>query len=217
MAGVVRIEPSSRAGRRGLLQRPRLARWDDLTGYIFLLPALAGLLLFSIAPLFYALFISLQHWDAFRGALGFVGLENYQTLAGDATFWRAMRNTAYYALWQVPLQCALALGLAMLIRQPLRGIGLFRAAYYLPVVISMVVASALWRIILDSESGLVNSVMLPAPSTIVQSGWSLIVDGELPRHLGASLDNARFEAIANHSAGRAGFEGPLLHFAADER
>jgi multiple sugar transport system permease protein len=159
MAGVVRVEPSSRAGRRGLLQRPRLARWDDLTGYLFLLPALAGLLLFSIAPLFYALFISLQHWDAFRGALGFVGLENYQTLAGDATFWRAMRNTAYYALWQVPLQCALALGLAMLIRQPLRGIGLFRAAYYLPVVISMVVASALWRIILDSESGLVNSVL----------------------------------------------------------
>lgn len=159
MAGVVGVGSSSHAGRRGLLDRPRLVWRDYLTGYIFLLPALAGLLLFSLIPLFFALFISLQHWDAFRGSLGFVALENYQTLAEDATFWRAMRNTAYYAVWQVPLQCILALGLAILIRQPLRAIGLFRAAYYLPVVISMVVASALWRIILDSDSGLVNSVL----------------------------------------------------------
>lgn len=162
MAGVVGVGPGSRARRRGALARPGLVGWDYLTGYSFLLPALAGLVLFSIIPLFYALFISLQRWDAFRGSLGFVGLDNYQTLAGDPTFWRALRNTASYALWQVPLQCGLALGLALLIQRPLRGIGLFRAAYYLPVVISMVVASALWRIILDSESGLVNSVLAAA-------------------------------------------------------
>ncbi|HYU17380.1 MAG TPA: sugar ABC transporter permease [Chloroflexota bacterium] len=159
MADAVGVGSSGRTERRGLLAPPRIAWQDYLTGYLFLLPALAGLLLFSVVPLFYALFISLHYWDTFRGALGFVGLENYQALLGDATFWRAMRNTAYYALWQVPLQSVLALGLAMLIQRPLRGIGFFRAAYYLPVVISMVVASALWRIILDSESGLVNSVL----------------------------------------------------------
>jgi multiple sugar transport system permease protein len=145
--------------RPRLLALPPLARQEALTGYAFLLPAVLGLLVFSLAPLVYAAVISLNRWDAFRGPLGFVGLENYLALADDPSFWRGLRNTAYYAVWEVPLQCGLALGLALLIQRPLRGIGLFRGAYYLPVVISMVVASALWRIMLDSQSGLLNSVL----------------------------------------------------------
>jgi len=156
----VALRRSGPVRRSGLLGRSRLAWQDALVSYGFLLPAVAGLLLFSIVPLVYSLFISLNRWDAFRGPLGFVGLDNYQTLLQDPSFWRALRNTAYYAVWQVPLQSALALGLALLVQRPLRGVGLFRAAYYLPVVLSMVVASALWRIILDSQSGLVNSVLV---------------------------------------------------------
>jgi multiple sugar transport system permease protein len=142
-----------------LLGLPPLARQEALTGYAFLLPGVLGLLVFSLVPLVYAALISVNRWDAFRGPLGFVGLDNYAALASDPSFWRGLRNTAYYALWEVPLQCGLALGLALLIQRPLRGIGLFRAAYYLPVVISMVVASALWRVMLDSQSGLLNSVL----------------------------------------------------------
>jgi multiple sugar transport system permease protein len=142
-----------------LLGLPPLARQEALTGYGFLLPGVLGLLVFSLVPLVYAALISVNRWDAFRGPLGFVGLDNYAALASDPSFWRGLRNTAYYALWEVPLQCGLALGLALLIQRPLRGIGLFRAAYYLPVVISMVVASALWRVMLDSQSGLLNSVL----------------------------------------------------------
>src|SRR5919202_3566827 len=151
-----------RIGRRrrpGLLGLSPLAWQDALTGYAFLVPAVLGLLVFSLVPLVYAAVMSLNRWDAFRGPLGFVGLENYQTLAGDPSFWLGLRHTAYYALWEVPLQCGLALGLALLIQRPLRGIAVFRAAYYMPVVISMVVASALWRILLDSQSGLLNSVL----------------------------------------------------------
>jgi ABC-type sugar transport system permease subunit len=151
--------PARSAPRGRLLGLSPLARQEALTGYAFLVPAVLGLLLFSLLPLAYAALISVNTWDAFRGPLGFVGLDNYATLATDPSFWRGLRNTAYYAVWEVPLQCGLALGLALLVQRPLRGIGLFRAAYYLPVVISMVVASALWRILLDSQSGLVNSVL----------------------------------------------------------
>ncbi len=142
------------------LRPSRIHVQDALTAYAFLLPGVLGLALFALVPLVYALIMSLNRWDSFRGPLGFVGLENYQTLATDPTFWRGLRNTAYYALWEVPLQCGLALGLALLVQQPLRGIGLARAAYYVPVVISMVVAAALWRIMFDSQSGLLNSILV---------------------------------------------------------
>jgi multiple sugar transport system permease protein len=162
MSRAVAVEhdkPAKQVRHRGPLGLSRLNWQDALTSYAFLLPGVLGLVLFSLLPLVYAFVMSLNRWDAFRGPLGFVGLDNYYTLVVDPSFWRGLRNTAYYALWEVPLQCCLALGLALLVQQPLRGIGLFRAAYYLPVVVSMVVASALWRILLDSQSGLLNSLL----------------------------------------------------------
>jgi len=80
-------------------------------------------------------------------------------LVRDVVFMKALVNTFLFVLIVAPVQGALALGLALLINQRLRGINLFRAIYFMPVVVSIVVVSLLWRFIYDGNSGLLNNLL----------------------------------------------------------
>ena len=80
-------------------------------------------------------------------------------LARDVIFMKALVNTVVFVAVAAPLQASLALALALMINQPLRGINLFRAIYFMPVVISMVVVSMLWRFIYDGQNGLLNTLL----------------------------------------------------------
>ncbi|MDE0578767.1 MAG: sugar ABC transporter permease [Acidimicrobiia bacterium] len=80
-------------------------------------------------------------------------------LVGDLLFVKSMINTIFFAGVVVPVQSALGLVLALLVNQKLRGINIFRAIYFMPVVTAMVVISILWRFIYDAENGLLNSVL----------------------------------------------------------
>ncbi|AUH66485.1 carbohydrate ABC transporter permease [Paracoccus zhejiangensis] len=80
-------------------------------------------------------------------------------LASDVTFWKALANTLLFVAVVAPLQAGLALGLALLINQKLRGINVFRTVYFMPVVVSIVVVSLLWRFIYDGQDGLLNSMI----------------------------------------------------------
>lgn len=80
-------------------------------------------------------------------------------LARDVVFMKAIVNTFIFVLIVAPLQAGLALGLALLINQRLRGINVFRAIYFMPVVVSIVVVSLLWRLIYDGQSGLLNNLL----------------------------------------------------------
>lgn len=79
-------------------------------------------------------------------------------LAKDVVFWKSLRNTLMFVVVVAPVQAALALGLALLINQRLRGINIYRAIYFMPVVVSIVVVSLLWRFIY-AEEGLLNSIL----------------------------------------------------------
>ena len=79
-------------------------------------------------------------------------------VATDVVFWKSLRNTLMFVLVVAPVQGALALGLALLINQRLRGINIYRAIYFMPVVVSIVVVSLLWRF-LYAEEGLLNSIL----------------------------------------------------------
>ena len=90
-----------------------------------------------------------------------VGLPNDKkliVLSQDVVFLKALLNTMLFALVVCPIQAGFALGLALLINQPLRGINIFRTIYFAPVVISMVVVSMLWRFIYDGQNGLLNAL-----------------------------------------------------------
>ncbi|GDX40430.1 ABC transporter permease [Armatimonadota bacterium] len=123
-------------------------------GWLFVLPSTLHLLVFVVFPILFALYLSLHKWDVLKPAKPFIGLANYQHLWGDPLFWNALKNSAYYAVVSVPLGMAVALGIAILVHQKLRGVQLFRTLYYLPAVSSAVAISMLWTFIYLPENGL---------------------------------------------------------------
>jgi multiple sugar transport system permease protein len=93
------------------------------------------------------------------GAKTFVGLDNFRYLFDDPVFWQSVRVTAIFGIIVNPLQVALALGLAVLVNQRLRGISVFRTILLLPVAISINVAALAWGLALDTNYGLVNGLL----------------------------------------------------------
>lgn len=132
-----------------------------LGSYGFIAPAIGLIIVFGFTPLVLAGYISLFKFPLVNPDMRiFTGFQNYIDLFQDSSLRTAFFNTIYYALLLVPTQTLLALLLALLVEKPLRGIGFFRTSFYLPVIISMVVASTIWRVMLDSQSGIINSVLV---------------------------------------------------------
>ena len=96
----------------------------------------------------------MQEWFSFEQARS-----RTYVLASDVVFMKALRNTFLFVLIVAPVQGGLALLLALMINQKLRGINFFRAVYFMPVVVSIVVVSLLWRFIYAGDSGLLNNVL----------------------------------------------------------
>lgn len=154
----------------------RSERW---TPYAFLLPAVAGLLLFQIVPIVFGLGRSLFGVSFGSGSseLRFVGLENFRDLFTDPIFWNALRVTLLFNLIVNPLQVGLALGVAVLLNAKLRGIGVFRTLFYVPVGVSLTVTSIIWGLMLDPEAGMVNGILtglgLPAQPFLQSTNQAL--------------------------------------------
>ena len=152
---------------------------------MFLAPSLIALLAFSIGPMFGTLWVSVQEWNLIRPA-EFIGADNYRELWSDDDFRRALLNTLYYLVGYLPLVIVGGLALAVLVNRKLKGIAVFRAIYFLPVVTSWVVVALLWKWLLNPSDGLVNwglglvgidgpgwwtSRTWAMPSVIIASAW----------------------------------------------
>lgn len=140
-----------------------LKTWEQhspkLTPYLFLFPALLMLGLTVFYPALQAFYLSFTQYEYdLTQPPTWVGLKNFQRLMVDPIFWQTFRNTLLYLVCVVPLLVTLPLALAILVNQKLRGIHWFRVAYYVPVVISMVVAGIAWKW-LYADSGLLNQLL----------------------------------------------------------
>ncbi|MGJ3248197.1 MAG: carbohydrate ABC transporter permease [Elainellaceae cyanobacterium] len=135
-------------------------RWSPrLTPYLFLLPALLILALTVFLPAVRAFYLSFTQYEFdITQPPVWIGLENFRRLLRDEVFWKTLWNTVIYLVVVVPILVICPLGLAILVNQVLPGIRWFRAAYYTPVVISMVVAGIAWRWIY-AENGLLNQIL----------------------------------------------------------
>lgn len=132
---------------------------NQLTPYLFLLPAIALLAITVFIPALQAFALSFTRYEYDLTQLpDWVGLENFQRLKSDRLFWRAVWHTLLYIVGVVPILVVLPLGLAILVNQKLRGINWFRTAFYAPVVISMVVAGIAWKA-LYTQNGLLNQFL----------------------------------------------------------
>lgn len=128
---------------------------EYLPGYLFLSPNLVGFLIFVLLPVGASGILSFYSWDLF-GIPKFVGLANYLQLLRDARFWEYLLNTLFFLLGIVP-GMLLALVLAVLLNQKIRGVVAFRTMYFLPVVSSMVAVALVWRWIYNPDFGLLNA------------------------------------------------------------
>ena len=132
------------------------ARSQNRAGLLFILPALMHLSVFVLFPIGFAFALSLYRWDVLKQVRPFVGLENYARLLHDPLFWNALGNSALYTLGSVPLGMALALGVATLVNQRLRGTAFFRTLFYLPAVSSSVALAMVWTFLYLPERGLLD-------------------------------------------------------------
>ncbi|WP_333714834.1 carbohydrate ABC transporter permease [Yoonia sp.] len=116
-------------------------------------------------------------------------------VARDVVFMKALVNTVTFVLVVAPLQGALALGLALLVNQKLRGITVFRAVYFMPVVVSIVVVSLLWRFIYSADGGLLNNLLSGLSFGAFQPvNWLGNPDTALPAIMGMSI----WQAVGFH-------------------
>lgn len=133
-------------------------RAEQRSGSLLAAPYALFLLVFAAYPIAFALVLVFLHWDLVTPP-SFAGLDNLQFLASDARFWRAVGNTFVFLAIHVPLQIATALALAVALNRPLRLRAFWRAAFFLPVVISGAVVAILWSNLYATDVGLINKLL----------------------------------------------------------
>ncbi|AWN24379.1 lactose ABC transporter permease [Deinococcus irradiatisoli] len=121
-----------------------------------MLPFLALLLLYHTWPVLFGTYLAFTEYNIISPPQ-FVGLKNFRELLGDAQFWSGVQNSLKYLL-VVPVIQLLSIAVAMLVNRPLRSIGFFRTAYYVPVVTSFAVVGLIWTWMYQ-QSGPVNWVL----------------------------------------------------------
>jgi len=149
---VTRPAPAARTRTR---RRKALRR--DLAAYLFLLPGLLHFAVFILFAVVYSFYLSFTRWDLLSKPV-FIGLQNFADMVHDDLFWNALRVTLLYVVLSLPtgIALALALALALAMNLRLRGIAIFRACYFIPVVSSMVAVAMVWRWIYQPDFGLLN-------------------------------------------------------------
>lgn len=168
--------------------RTKFGLRQALWGWAFASPWVLGLVLFTIGPMIFSLYLSFTEYDVLSPAK-WVGLRNYQTaFLKDALFWPSLGRTFYYALVAVPLGLVASLALAILLNQGLRATNIFRTMFFLPSMTPAVATVLIWLWLMNPKIGILNLVLskfgFPAdfpwytdkhtviPSLIVMNLWT---------------------------------------------
>lgn len=144
----------------GLPRLSRLRLQEQLTGYLFISPSLVLMVVFMFLPMLIAIAFSLREANLLKLPGQFIGLKNYQFLFKDTFFWRSLGASLKLAALLIPSQVAIGLGLALLVNQKVRGVGFFRTIYLMPIVMSGVVSGTIWKLLLNRDMGVFNSMLV---------------------------------------------------------
>ena len=157
------------------VRKSRMERRFFWIGLLFVSPWLIGFLLFKVFPIISAIYYSFTDYNIFQPPQ-WVGFENYTTLFQDKLFWKSLGNTAYVTLIGLPLGLIVALSLAVLLHQKLRGLPFFRTLFYLPTVLPVVASAMLFLWVLNPEYGLLNVGLrflgIEGPSWLSDPAWT---------------------------------------------
>lgn len=155
---------------------PAADRAKYLALAVLLLPSLAGMVVFLMAPVASSLVLSFSEWDLI-GEINWIGLTNYTQALTDPAVLGALRNTLTFILGYLPSVVIIALGLALLLNRRIRGRVVFRAIYFVPVVTSWVAVSLIWKWLLNPQYGLVNfalgAIGIKGPGWLFDPAWAM--------------------------------------------
>jgi multiple sugar transport system permease protein len=124
-------------------------------GLLFISPWLFGFLVLGVFPIFYTFFLSLTRYSGLKEPIP-IGAGNYQRMAADPLFWKAVSNTLYYTALAVPLGVVVAMTLALVMNQKIREVSIYRAIYYLPSILPVFAISFIFVVFLNPGYGLLN-------------------------------------------------------------
>ena len=136
----------------------RLFQRRQFQGFLFALPAVVFTLIFFIFPLIMNGWMSLHDWPLLRTPK-FIGLENFTDLVDNYFVLNSLWFTTKYTLLVIPPTLLLGMLLALLVNQPLTGVGFFRTTYFLPVVVGFAASSYIWLSLFHNEVGIINTVL----------------------------------------------------------
>mgnify|MGYP001073038708 FL=1 len=131
----------------------------DRTGWLFMLPALVFGTVFLVVPIIMCFGFSFTDFYMLRPEAMKFTFENYANIFHDELFGKAITNTLLFVVITVPVQCAVALGLALLANKTFKGYGVFKLAYFAPVITSMTVVSLLFEILYKEDGGVFNLIL----------------------------------------------------------
>ncbi|HUI10871.1 MAG TPA: sugar ABC transporter permease [Bacteroidota bacterium] len=145
--------------------------------YLYLMPTIVGLLLFSAGAVAASFLLSFTEWDIITPPR-WIGFDNYAALWRSDFFWEVLRQTLEFVLLAVPASVLASLALAMLVNTSLRGITFFRTVYFLPVVSSMIAVALIWSWMFNPRVGLLNALLrlvfgIQGPAWLDDTTWAL--------------------------------------------
>ena len=154
------------------LPRPKPKRsptfWqDNIRGYLFILPVVLGLIIWTFGPMVASAFYSLTNYKITEAPV-FIGFQNFIDLVSDQAFIQSLSVTIRYAIMYMILGQIFGLGLAILLTQRARGMSIFRTLFYLPIIVPYIASALLWKYLFNNQFGPINSALkavgLPAPN-----------------------------------------------------
>jgi len=154
-------------------QKKSLFQRKKILPYLLVSPYLIFVIVFVLFPVIFCFFLTFHKWNIIA-PMHFIGTANYNRLAHDRLFWKAIGNTLKFLLLHIPLQLVVSLLLAQLLNQQIRAKSFFRASFFMPVIVSGVVVTILWQQLLGYDSGLINRLFVNLG--MEKTGWLIDPD-----------------------------------------
>lgn len=155
-------------------------RKQGLITFLFILPWLITFLIFELYPILFSFFTSFTEYSGLNPNMKFIGIDNYIRAFKDETFLIALKNTFFFVIGTIPFTIGIALVLAILLNnKKLKGREFFKAGFFLPSVISLVVISMMW-IYMYSSSGLFNTILRSLGFKVESISWLASTETALP-------------------------------------
>jgi multiple sugar transport system permease protein len=174
-------------------KKSQMGREQTFYGYLFLAPSLIGFIIFILIPTIGSSLLSFLKWDLIT-IPKFVGIQNYQYMLQDELFWTVLKNTLVYTIGTIPIGMFLSFIIAYLLNQKIKGVNIYRAVYFLPVMASATAVAVIWKWIFEKDFGLFNYFLsilgiTNGPPWLASSKWAMsaVIIMNIWRHVGYDM------------------------------